>query len=47
MTQQSIMLPTLVAMFALLAALAFLSRDETQNRPGLVQPLGQSDTVGN
>jgi hypothetical protein len=47
MTQQSIMLPALVAMFALLAALAFLSRDETtQIRDKLVQPLGQSNTVG-
>lgn len=48
MTQQSVMLPALVAMFALLAALAFLSRVETrQNRPGRGQPLGQSDTAGN
>ncbi len=45
MTQQSVMLPALVVMFALLAALAFLSRDETrQNRPELVQSSGQSDT---
>ena len=42
MTQQSIVLPTLAAMFALLAALAFLSREETtENQPGSVQTLRQ------
>ena len=48
MTHQSVMLPALVAMFALLAALAFLSRDEpTQDQPGQTQPLDQSGTEGN
>jgi hypothetical protein len=42
------MLPELVAMFALVAALAFLSRDEpAQNQPGQTQPLDQSGTEGN
>lgn len=48
MTQQSVMLSTLVAIFALVAALAFLSRDEpTQNQPGQTQPLDQSGSEGN
>lgn len=47
MTQQSVILPVLVAMFALLAALAFLSRDEPQGQPGQTQPLDQSGIEGN
>ena len=47
MTQQSVMLPALVAIFALVAALAFLSRDEpTPDQPGQTQPLDQSGTEG-
>lgn len=45
MTQQSVLLSTLVAMFALVAALAFLSRDQpTPDQPGQTQSLDQTGT---